>query len=223
MAVSNLDSKVSSLSFESLELANISFSFDDIEVLKDFSLHVKKGDIIGICGPSGSGKSTILNLLLGLLEPGTGKLTLNGKPLQAHLHSWRDMISFVPQEPILFDGTIRENICFGSNEFADEDIWAVLKIVKLDILIKTQRNGLDSMIGERGSNFSGGQKQRLSIARALIRIPSVIFLDEFTSALDREVEKELLSDLFAIPNLTIVLVSHSLLVIDSCGQRIDLI
>jgi ABC-type multidrug transport system fused ATPase/permease subunit len=152
-----------------------------------------------------------------------GEIKLNGSPLLDDIYAWREIISFVPQEPILFDASIRENICFGNNNITDAKIWEVLKIVKLDALIRSERQGLDSIIGERGSNFSGGQKQRLSIARALIRNPSVIFLDEFTSALDREVEKELLSDLFAIPNLTIVLVSHSSSVIDSCKKRIDLI
>jgi ABC-type bacteriocin/lantibiotic exporter with double-glycine peptidase domain len=219
----NTDNPTNQLNFKYLELSNISFSYDDIEILRDFSLKVEKSDIIGISGPSGSGKSTILNLLLGLLTPQMGEIKLNGSPLLDDIYAWREIISFVPQEPILFDASIRENICFGNNNITDAKIWEVLKIVKLDALIRSERQGLDSIIGERGSNFSGGQKQRLSIARALIRNPSVIFLDEFTSALDREVEKELLSDLFAIPNLTIVLVSHSSSVIDSCKKRIDLI
>ena len=176
------------VTFDSLQLDKISFSFKDIKVLTNLSLNITKGDAFGIIGPSGAGKSTLLNILLGLLDPSSGSIKINGKLMTKHISAWRELISFVPQEPVLFDASIRDNISFGMSNLSDKEIWAALKSVKLDSLISNQREGLDTFIGERGGNFSGGQKQRLSLARALIRKPKVIFLDEFTSALDSNVE-----------------------------------
>lgn len=208
--------------FQKLELDNLSFSYGKRNILSNISLTINQGDSIGIIGPSGAGKSTLLNILLGLLEPSDGKIKVNDSLLTENIDAWRNLISFVPQEPVLFDGSIRENISFGSLNFSDDEIWAALKSVKLDSMILSQREGLDTEIGERGGNFSGGQKQRLSLARALIRSPQVIFLDEFTSALDTIIEKEILTDLFEIKGLTIILVSHSKDVIDYCQNYVDL-
>ena len=208
--------------FESLLVDNISFSYKNVKVLTNFSLTITKGDTFGIIGPSGVGKSTLLNILLGLLDPCDGSIQVNSHSMSKHIDAWRGLISFVPQEPVLFDASIRENISFGTSHYTDDEIWAVLKSVKLDSLISNQREGLDTFIGERGGNFSGGQKQRLSLARALLRNPKVIFLDEFTSALDEKVEKEILNDLFEINGLTIVLVSHSKVVMGYCQKFIEL-
>lgn len=183
--------KISSLSGE-YEFRDVSFSYDGKSpVLKHLNLTVKKGETIALVGESGSGKSTILNLVTGFYHPSGGIVTVDGQDLgKIDLHSYRRFLSVVPQKSILFSGTIRDNITYGS-KISEEKLQAVIDAAQLRSVIAKLPNGLDTDVGEHGDRLSGGQKQRISIARAIIRDPRVIIFDEATSALDSVSEREI--------------------------------
>ena len=158
-------------------------------VIKDFDLHVKKGETIALVGSSGSGKSTIMNLIIGLIQPTSGEILVDGKSLHdLPLQRYRRFLSIVPQNSILFSGTVRENITYGVQNCSEERLQQAVKDAHIDEFLPLLGNGLDSQVGEHGDKLSGGQKQRIAIARALIRNPSVLILDEATSALDNASE-----------------------------------
>lgn len=177
------------------------FTFQQVEfsykgsserVLSGIDLEVKEGETIALVGESGSGKTTILNLLIGFITPGNGRLFIDGSDINdINLRSYRRFISVVPQTPVLFTGTVRENITYGLLNVSDEKVNHAVEAANLKSVIARLPKGLDTMIGEHGANLSGGQRQRISIARAIIRDPRVIILDEATSALDTISEKEI--------------------------------
>ena len=168
-----------------LEVKNIIKSFGATEVLKDISFELEQGQALAIIGSSGSGKSTIINLLIGLLEPTEGMILIDGVPLnEMSRQTYRHFISVVPQNSILFAGTVRENITYGLDRYTEEDLQRVVKMANVEEFVKDFPEGLDTQIGEHGGRLSGGQKQRITIARALIRNPKILILDEATSALD---------------------------------------
>lgn len=157
----------------------------DEDIIKDFTLAVEPGECIAFVGASGSGKSTIMNMIIGFMTPTRGTLRIDGKPIEAlNLSDYRHFISVVPQNSILFTGTIRENITYGLTDVSDDHLNEVVRLANINEFTDELPNGLDTEIGENGSNLSGGQKQRISIARALIRDPKILILDEATSALD---------------------------------------
>lgn len=157
----------------------------DEDIIKDFTLAVEPGECIAFVGASGSGKSTIMNMIIGFMTPTRGTLRIDGKPIEAlNLSDYRHFISVVPQNSILFTGTIRENITYGLTDVSEDHLNEVVRLANIDEFTDELPNGLDTEIGENGSNLSGGQKQRISIARALIRDPKILILDEATSALD---------------------------------------
>ncbi|MBQ8290931.1 MAG: ABC transporter ATP-binding protein [Clostridia bacterium] len=159
------------------------------EVVKDFNLHVAKGERIAIVGASGSGKSTIMNLIIGLLSPTSGQIRIDNQPLEElSLQEYRHYISVVPQNSILFSGTIRENITYGLERYSERDLLKAVEDADINEFLPSLPNGLDSQVGEHGDKLSGGQKQRVSIARALLRDPKILILDEATSALDNLAE-----------------------------------
>lgn len=173
-----------------IDFKNVSFKYDDgvDNVIKNFSLKVKKGEKIAFVGESGGGKTTLLQLLVGFLKPNSGVITVDNYDLNyINLRSYRKYIAMVPQNTILFSGTIRENITYGI-EVSDEKLNEIIDAAFLRKLINDLPNGIDTIVGEHGDLLSGGQKQRISIARALIRNPKVIILDEATSALDNKSE-----------------------------------
>ncbi len=203
---------------ESLEgnysFRNVKFSYRDAEepVLNGFNLEVKKGETIALVGESGSGKTTALNLVIGFITPTDGKLLIDGHDVNdLNLQSYRRFISVVPQTPILFTGTVRENIVYGLEKVTEEQIAHAVEAANLKSVIAKLPNGLDTMIEEHGANLSGGQRQRISIARAIIRDPRVIILDEATSALDTISEKEIQDALDRlIQGRTTFIVAHRL-------------
>lgn len=157
----------------------------DEDIIKDFTLAVEPGECIAFVGASGSGKSTIMNMIIGFMTPTRGTLRIDGKPIEAlNLSDYRHFISVVPQNSILFTGTIRENITYGLTDVSEDHLNEVVRLANINEFTDELPNGLDTEIGENGSNLSGGQKQRISIARALIRDPKILILDEATSALD---------------------------------------
>lgn len=172
----------------------VSFAYPggEKEVLSGLELSVRQGETIALVGESGSGKTTILNLLIGFILPSKGELLIDGKDIKGlNLRSYRRFISVVPQTPVLFTGTVRENITYGLEYVSEEQVRQAVEAANLSGVIEKLPQGLDTMIEEHGANLSGGQRQRISIARALIRDPQVIILDEATSALDSISEAEI--------------------------------
>lgn len=194
---------------EVLKQVNGDFKFEDVSfrykkssryVLDNLNLDVKAGETIALVGGSGNGKTTILNLLIGFFKPTKGKIYLDGKDTTTvNMRSFRDHVAVVPQNTLLFSGSVKDNITYGMPYVTDEKLAYAIKAAKLEEVIAQLPEGLDTNIGENGAKLSGGQRQRLSIARALVRDPSVIIFDEATSALDSESEKEIQS---AIDNMT---------------------
>lgn len=180
--------------------------------VKNLSLHVKPGECIAVVGSSGSGKSTLMNLIIGFLKPESGRVLIDGKPLdECNLSEYRHHISVVPQNSILFAGTVRENITYGLSRYSEEDLNKAVETADLAEVLKNLPDGIDSDIGEHGDKLSGGQKQRITIARALIRNPAIMIFDEATSALDNiseyHVQKAIAS---SIKGRTTFIVAHRL-------------
>lgn len=197
-----------------LELQHVSHRYDgaDRDAVHDVSLDIRPGETVAFVGSSGSGKSTMLNLVLGFVRPTAGRLLLDGDDMQdLDLRTVRRAVSVVPQESVLFEGSIRENIAYGLDDVSDERLRAALRDANAAEFVDRLPDGWDSVVGERGARLSGGQRQRLAIARALVRDPRILLLDEATSALDPESEelvKEALNRLMR--GRTTLVVAHRL-------------
>lgn len=183
------------------EFKNVIFNYDmETHVLNGLDLTVNTGETIALVGESGSGKSTIINLVTGFNIAEKGDLLIDGKNItDFDLRSYRKFLSVVPQNTILFSGTVRENITYGNENYTEEQLSAAISAAQLDDVIAKLPHGLDTSVGEHGAKLSGGQRQRIAIARAIIRDPKVIIFDEATSALDSVTEREIQA---AIDNLT---------------------
>jgi ATP-binding cassette, subfamily B, bacterial len=192
----------------------VGFSYPDTEesALHNISLMVYPGETIAIVGPSGAGKSTLLNLVIGFLRPSVGRMLLDGCDMTGlDLRTYRRFLSLVPQETVLFDGTIRENVTYGSRAVSEAQLRSALWDANALEFVEELPQGLATRIGERGARLSGGQKQRLAIARALIRNPRVLILDEATSALDTLSEKLIQESLLRLmKERTTFVVAHRL-------------
>ncbi len=182
------------------------------DVLKDFNLEVPAGKTIAIVGESGSGKSTLISLVVGFMRPDTGRILIDGKDMsEVNLKSYRRQISVVPQSPLLFTGSLRDNITYGLDSPSEEQLNTAVDAANLRKLVNELPDGLDTRLEEHGANLSGGQRQRIAIARAIIRDPKVIFLDEATSALDVISEREIQESLSRlISGRTTFVVAHRL-------------
>lgn len=203
---------------------NVSYMYPDSteETLKNLTFHVNPGETIAFVGESGAGKSTIMNLVVGFGLPSEGELLIDGKNIKdINLQSYRKQLAVVPQNTILFSGTIRENILYGTTGVTEEKLQEVIDQAGLRSVVDKLPGGLDTIVGEHGDKLSGGQKQRISIARALIRDPKVIILDEATSALDSISEREVSSALESISgNCTTFIVAHRLATIKEADRII---
>ena len=194
-----------------IELKNVSFGYDDNQVINDLSLAIDPGTSIALVGESGSGKSTIIKLLMGLIKPDDGKVLVDGVDLgKVSLNSYYDHVSYVSQEVPIFDGTLRENLVFDKN-VSDEEIIEVLKLVSLEQFYLKLQNGLDTELGEKGIKLSGGEKQRVALARLFFEDTKIIILDEATSALDNITEKKVMNSIFEkLSNRTVIMIAHRL-------------
>uniref|UniRef100_UPI004048B01A ABC transporter ATP-binding protein n=1 Tax=Algoriphagus sp. TaxID=1872435 RepID=UPI004048B01A len=205
-----------------IRLENVKFKYENAlkYALNNISIEIKKGEIIGLIGSSGSGKSTIVDLILGLLVPTEGKITVDDVDIRKGIRSWRSNVGYVPQTIYLTDDTIINNIAFGIDEknIDLDQVIRVLKAASLDEFINSLPLGLYTMVGERGVRLSGGQKQRIGIARALYNNPSILLLDEATSALDSTTENEIMSTVFNLKkDKTILIVAHRLTTVKYCN------
>lgn len=214
--------KYDDIAFESeLEIQNICFRYPGTEnyVLDSISIRIKKGTSVGLIGTSGAGKTTLSDIILSLLKPCEGKVLLDGIDIEELGGAWNKIIGYVPQNLYIVDDTIKHNIAFGEtlDKIDEEKVWEVLKIAQLEEFVRGLPKGINTQVGEFGIRFSGGQRQRLAIARALYRNPEILVLDEATAALDNETEIEVMK---AIENLqgykTLIIVAHRLTTVAKC-------
>jgi ATP-binding cassette, subfamily B, bacterial PglK len=206
-----------------LMINNICFSYLDSKIasIQNLSLNINEGDIVGITGPTGSGKSTLFHLMLGLLIPNSGNIFYKKKSIYNDLSSWRRELAYVSQNIYLLDSTIKRNIAFNFfNEKIDEKkLDKSIKIAELQETIMSLPYGLESKVGSDGLRLSGGEKQRIAIARAIYMDPNIIFMDESTSALDSDTESKIMKNLKEYFNKkTIVLIAHRKTTIDKCDK-----
>ena len=169
----------------------VTFNYDsDIPIIKNVSLEAKPGQTIAFVGTTGAGKSTLVNLLARFYEYDSGSISIDGQPIHTlNKPSLRESIGYVTQDPFLFNGTIRDNLELAKPEASDEEMWTALKAANASPFIELYQDGIDTQIGERGVKLSGGERQRLSIARALLKNPPILILDEATSSVDSTTEK----------------------------------
>lgn len=205
----------------SIDFKNVNFEYEqDTPVLKDFSLHVNKGETIALVGNSGGGKSTVVSLLPRFYDVTSGEIDFDGVDIRNfNLDELRQNISFVFQDNFLFSGTIKENILMGNEHATEEEINKVVAMAHLDEFAHSLENGLDTFVGERGTTLSGGQRQRVAIARAMLKDAPIVILDEATSALDNKSEaivQKALDNL--IQNKTVFVIAHRLSTIKNANR-----
>lgn len=202
------------LRFEySLELRGVMYTYprSDTPVLAGISLTIQPGDAIAVMGSSGSGKTTFINLILGLLTPQQGDILVDGESIHDNMAGWRALLAYIPQDVYIFQDTIRSNVRMGCtlDDPDERRTWQSLEQAQLADFVRSLPSGLDTPLSDRGANFSGGQRQRLGIARALYRDASVLVLDEATSALDREIEAQLTETMRRLVGTkTILVITH---------------
>jgi ABC-type multidrug transport system fused ATPase/permease subunit len=210
--------------FESdVEITDIEFTYPGkvVPAISIGNVRVKAGQSLAIVGPSGAGKTTLVDVLLGILPPQKGSIKLGGLPPSEVISKWPGSISYVPQDVAITPGTIRQNVALGFDveSQSDELIYRALKLAQMEEFVKSMPDGIDTVLSERGGNISGGQRQRLGIARALFTNPRILVLDEATSALDGNTEAEI-SD--AIMNLkgetTVIVIAHRLASVRNCDE-----
>lgn len=193
-------------------------------VLHDACVKIASGSIVGICGPSGEGKTTFVDLLVGLYPPQRGEILVGDVVLRgAALNAWRDRVSYVTQDAFLFHDTIRRNLLWAAPTSREEDLWSALRLAGADSVVEKMAAGLDTVVGERGSLVSGGERQRLALARAVLRKPHLLVLDEATNALDVASERAILQRLAGLcPRPTIILIAHRVESVSLCERVITL-
>lgn len=208
---------------ENITLKNLTFEYEkDKEILKNISLNIQKGERIAFVGESGSGKTTLVDSIIGLYKQKSGEIYIDNVLLTGeNLRSWRSSIGYIPQEVYLFDGTVEDNIVFG-REYDSHKLEEALKKAQIWEFLQ-KKNGVKTIVGDKGIMLSGGQKQRLAIARALYTNPEILVLDEATSALDNDTEKEIMNEIYkASENKTLIIIAHRLTTLESCNRIVAL-
>ncbi|RKD23187.1 multidrug ABC transporter [Ammoniphilus oxalaticus] len=206
---------------------DVYFRYDETKLsyaLKDIHIFIPKKQMTAIVGKSGAGKSTLIDLLTGLIEPEKGEVLIDGSPLSNHnLLALRRSVSYVSQDPFLFNTSIRENLLLVTPEASEDEMWEALAFASADDFVRNLPRGLDTMIGDRGIRLSGGERQRLVLARAVLKKPSILVLDEATSSLDTENERRIQEALERIKGkMTVIVIAHRLSTIQNADQVIVL-
>lgn len=204
-----------------IEIRNLTFKYPNADkcVLENLNLNISKRSSVAFIGQSGAGKTTLADILMGLMEPSSGSVFVDGNNIYENLHAWHKVIGYIPQTIYLMDDSIRNNIAFGVNEseIDEERIKYAVERAQLTELINELEEGLNTQIGERGVRLSGGQRQRIGIARALYRNPEVLVLDEATSALDNDTEKAVMNAIDSLHGkMTLIIIAHRLSTIKNC-------
>lgn len=208
---------------ESITLKNLTFEYEEgKEILKNISLIIQKGERIAFVGESGSGKTTLVDSIIGLYKQKGGEIYIDDILLtDDNIRSWRCSIGYIPQEVYLFDGTVEDNIVFG-REYDSHKLEKALKKAQIWEFLQ-KKNGVKTIVGDKGIMLSGGQKQRLAIARALYNNPEILVLDEATSALDNDTEKEIMYEIYkASENKTLIIIAHRLTTLEGCNRIVVL-
>jgi ATP-binding cassette subfamily B protein len=203
-----------------IEFRNLNFSYGDTQVLHDVNLRIPAGSSLAIVGPTGSGKTTLVNLIPRIHDAAPGSVLIDGRPVREYcLADLRANIGFVPQETFLFSETVRENIAFGRPNASDEEVRAAAEAANIAADIESFPETYRTMVGERGITLSGGQKQRSAIARALIRDPRILVLDDALSSVDTQTEDKILNHLREImQNRTTIFISHRVSTVRNADQ-----
>jgi len=210
LAIEHLAGKLIPTLQKGIELRNVSFSYDDKRVLDELSLTIPAGSFTAIIGPSGSGKTTTLDLIIGLLQPDSGSVLVDEVPLQDFdMHRWRRTIGYVPQETMLLHDSVFNNVSLGDSGISEADVVSALQAAEAWEFTEKLPEGVHSNVGERGGRLSGGQRQRIMIARALVHRPSLLILDEATTALDPQSEAAICETMQKLRGRqTILAISH---------------
>ena len=205
-----------------IKVENVSFHYPakpDKQILDNVSLDIPLNKAVAFVGASGAGKTTLADIILGVMRPQTGRVLMGNVNVLEHLDSWHDIIGYIPQAIFLTDDTVRANVAFGvpKEEVDDDKVWRALEEAQIADYVRAQKDGLDSLIGDRGVKISGGQRQRIGIARALYFDPKVIILDEATSALDNDTEKAVMDAIYTLSGKkTMIIIAHRLSTISKC-------
>ena len=228
----NLIVEYEKLNFENekinkIEIKNLCFKYSESKeyILKDVNLNIDSGDYIGIYGKSGSGKSTFVDLFSGFLTPESGEVYYDNKNITSNPSLWKSVIGYVPQSIYLNHETLKENIAFGEKyeNINNQKILNVINLAQLEDLVETIPNGINGIIGENGINLSGGQIQRMGIARALYKDPQILIFDESTNSLDSSTEKEFMNIVNRLRDKkTILFISHQLEILKNCNRLFEL-
>ena len=192
--------------------------------IERLNLTIAPGTFLGVSGPTGAGKTTFADLLIGLIEPDSGEIAVGGVALRgAAAIKWRDGVSYVVQDPYLFRDTIRRNLLWANPQASDAEIWDAIAIAGVDDFVAGLTAGLDTVLGERGTLISGGERQRLCLARAVLRRPFLFVLDEATSAIDVPAERKIIKAMLDLkPRPTIVMIAHRDQSLASCDHMLRL-
>lgn len=208
---------------DTIDLKEISYRYPDTEkdVIDNISISIPKNSTVAFVGPSGGGKTTLVDIILGLLDPTSGKVKVDGRDITENVHSWQMNIGYIPQSIYLLDDTIARNIAYSlPDDMINEDrVLSAVKDAQLEDFISSQPDGIYSVIGERGIRISGGQRQRIGIARAIYHRPQIIVMDEATSSLDNEVEKEIIKTIDHLSReKTIIIIAHRMSTVKMCDR-----
>jgi ABC-type multidrug transport system fused ATPase/permease subunit len=222
-AIDVKENKIHHKFFNEITLNDVIYSYPNAQIraLNKLSVNIGCKESVGFVGASGAGKSTIIDIILGLLTPDYGHVSVDGIDIQKDLRGWQNQIGYVPQSVFLTDDTLRHNVAFGlkDGEIDDKAVWHAIKAAQLDEFVSSQVNGLETIVGERGVRLSGGQRQRIGIARSLYHDPDVLVLDEATSSLDVDTEREIMETINVLHgNKTLIIIAHRLSTVMDCDR-----
>lgn len=195
-----------------ISISQLDFSYEEHQTLKNISISIQKGKMTSIVGPSGSGKSTLIDILMGYYKIKDGSISIDGTAFEKiNLNSWRDLIGYIPQQPFLFNASIRANISWANPKIKNEDIISACKLAHVHDFVMDMKDGYETIVGERGMKLSGGQAQRICLARAIASQPEILILDEATSSLDSNSESLIQESIESLQgDITIISVAHRL-------------